>query len=100
MPKWRNRQTRTTQNRVGDPRVGSTPTFGTNTFLKQRLPCDGYHDKLITGCVSRLISYNRAIRAKDKSLKQVRIVGRWHRLTPPLSVYIRYNTAFQLVQIH
>ena len=33
MPKWRNRQTRTTQNRVGNPRVGSTPTFGTNFAL-------------------------------------------------------------------
>ncbi len=31
MPEWRNWQTRTTQNRVGNPRVGSTPTFGTIT---------------------------------------------------------------------
>ncbi len=30
MPKWRNWQTRATQNRVGFPHVGSTPTFGTN----------------------------------------------------------------------
>ncbi len=29
MPKWRNWQTRTTQTRVGNPRVGSSPTFGT-----------------------------------------------------------------------
>lgn len=37
MPKWRNRQTRTTQNRVGNPRVGSTPTFGTNFALLSAL---------------------------------------------------------------
>jgi hypothetical protein len=28
MPMWRNWQTRTTQNRVGFARVGSTPTIG------------------------------------------------------------------------
>ncbi len=29
LPKWRNWQTRTTQNRVGFAHVGSIPTFGT-----------------------------------------------------------------------
>lgn len=29
MPKWWNWHTRTTQNRMGFARVGSTPTFGT-----------------------------------------------------------------------
>lgn len=33
MPKWRNWQTRTTQNRVGNPHVGSIPTFGTEIPL-------------------------------------------------------------------
>lgn len=31
-PKWWNRQTRTTQNRVGLAHEGSTPSFGTNKF--------------------------------------------------------------------
>ena len=31
-PKWRNRQTRTTQNRVPSGNVGSIPTFGTRDY--------------------------------------------------------------------
>jgi hypothetical protein len=34
-PKWRNRQTRTTQNRVPSGNVGSIPTFGTTHYTLQ-----------------------------------------------------------------
>ena len=35
MPKWRNRQTRTTQNRVPNGNEGSIPSFGTATKVPE-----------------------------------------------------------------
>ena len=54
VPKWRNWQTHTTQNRAGSAHVGSTPTFGTKAittgFLRPSLKTHFYYTTISQKC--------------------------------------------------